>query len=140
MRPLKTALPLLLALLVSQVHAEKPFAPESIPGSVTVNAEQTVELIQSEERLTIVDSRRFEEYAKGHIEGAVSLLDTDMTEEALVAHAPGRHDPLLFYCNGERCLRSANAVNNALIWGYDRIYWFRGGWQEWADKELPVSR
>lgn len=134
------SLPLLLLTLVTLIaHAEKPFAPASIPDVTTVNAEQTIELIHAEATLVIVDSRRLEEYTKGHIEGAVNLLDTEMDEAQLAAHAPEKGRPLLFYCNGERCLRSANAVERAREWGYRNLYWFRGGWQEWMDKELPVT-
>lgn len=130
-----------LSLLVAApAAAEKPRAPESVDGAVTVSAEQTVELILANPQLVVIDARRDEEFAKGHIEGAVSLLDTAMTPEALAALATDRDTPLLFYCNGARCLRSSNAVRRALDWGYRTVYWFRGGWAEWMEKHLPVSR
>ncbi|WP_460020598.1 rhodanese-like domain-containing protein [Magnetospira thiophila] len=121
------------------VLADKPVAPEQVPGAETVSAEQAVLLIQSMPGLVIVDSRRREEFVKGHIPGAVSLLDSDMTRESLAAVAPDPTTPILFYCNGPRCLRSSQASSLALSWGYHRIYWFRGGWTEWAGQEFPVS-
>ena len=65
----------------------------------------------------------------------------DPLKRADLSHLAARPDtPLLFYCNGERCLRSSHAAKMAVNWGYTRVYWFRGGWQEWLDKQLPVTR
>lgn len=130
----------LLLCLALPALADKPLAPDTLPGVITVDAERAVLLIQATPQLVIIDSRLGEEYAKGHIPGAVSLLDTTMSEAALSRIAPDRTTPLLFYCNGERCLRSSNAASHAATWGYRTIYWFRGGWQEWLHKELPVAR
>jgi rhodanese-related sulfurtransferase len=52
--------------------------------------------------------------------------------------APDRTQALLFYCNGVRCLRSSAAIKKAVDWGYTNIFWFRGGWNEWTEKRLPI--
>ena len=85
-----------------------------------------------------IDVRTPEEFAEGHIEGAVSLLDTEMTEADLATIVPEKDTTILFYCNGVRCLRSTNAIAKAKQWGYTSLVWFRGGWKEWSDKRLPV--
>ncbi len=131
---------LLLWCMTLPALADKPLAPHTLAGTTRVDAEQAVVVIQTTPHLVIIDSRLAEEHAKGHIPGAISLLDTDMSEAALSRIAPDRGTPLLFYCNGERCLRSGNAAANAAAWGYRTIYWFRGGWQEWLQKELPIGR
>lgn len=117
---------------------ERPFAPSSIPGAVNVTAEEVVELILSKPDLVIIDARMNSEYAKGHIEGAVNILNTSMRREDLEAAAPDRTAPIIVYCNGERCLRSSDAVGKAMEWDYRNIFWFRGGWREWTEKGLPV--
>lgn len=88
----------------------------------------------------VIDSRSIEEHAKGHIEGSISLLDTEMTKEMLSQYAAWTDDPVIFFCNGTRCMRSYNASVKALGWGYTKVYWFRGGWKEWMSKGLPISR
>lgn len=120
--------------------ADKPVAPDTISGAMNVTAEKLIELAANTQQLFIIDSRRREEFDKGHIEGAVNLLDTDMTRPALAKLVPKSDTPVLFYCNGERCLRSSNAAKLALEWGYQKVYWFRGGWKEWSDKNLPVAK
>ena len=128
-----------LALFSAELLAEtKPVAPENISGAITVSAEEVVEQILLNPALVVVDSRKKTEYAKGHIEGAVNILNTDMNPPALEMIAPDKTKPILFYCNGTRCLRSSAAVAMALDWGYKNIFWFRGGWNEWTEKRLPV--
>ncbi len=129
-----------LLLLSGTALADKPTAPQQIEGTTKLSAEQVVELILTTPELVVIDSRKQEEYAKGHIENAISLLDTTMSEEALAELVPSKSSPVLFYCNGARCIRSTNAVTKALSWGYSNIFWFRGGWVEWREQQLPVAK
>ena len=135
----KIAFAMCLLLGSASVWAEKPYAPEKVDGTIRVDAEETIELILNTPDLVIIDSRKENEYAKGHIQGAISMLDTEMTLEDLSVHVPDKSTPILFYCNGERCLRSSRAATRALGWGYKLVYWFRGGWNEWIEKAMPVS-
>lgn len=136
-------MPLLLALVLFVTPAalpagEKPFAPETVPGATIVTAEDVIAMILADPGLLVIDSRKKTEYLKGHIEGAINILNTELREADLEAIAPDRGQPLLFYCNGVRCLRSSDAIGKAVGWGYTNLYWFRGGWKEWTDKRLPV--
>jgi len=120
------------------VADEKPIAPDNISGAVAVNAEELVKLIYSNPQLVLIDSRKNTEYLKGHIEGAVNILNTQVTKEQLSKFVKNKNSAVLFYCNGPRCMRSTDSVNKALVLGYKNIFWFRGGWQEWSEKKLPV--
>jgi rhodanese-related sulfurtransferase len=117
---------------------EKPFAPETIDEVVIVTAEEAIELILENPGMPIIDSRKKTEYVKGHIEGAISMLNTEMTEQGLQKVVADKGAAILFYCNGIRCLRSTDAIRKAKGWGYTNLIWFRGGWNEWTDKNLPV--
>ena len=117
---------------------EKPYAPENIPAATSVSAEEVVDMILSNPYMIIIDSRKKTENLKGHIEGAINILNTELTLDDVDIIAPDRTQAVLFYCNGARCLRSSNSINKAVGWGYTTIFWFRGGWQEWTEKRLPV--
>jgi rhodanese-related sulfurtransferase len=131
---------LLLLAPISSARAEKPLAPESMAGVTTVNAEQSIELILSNPELVVVDARLPEEFQKGHIEGAIHLVDHAVNEVSLAQILARKDSPVLFYCNGPRCLRSSRAAQEAMDHGYSQIYWFRDGWASWLEKELPVVR
>ena len=129
----------LFLLLLSNAYSEKPVAPDSIPGANTVDAKQVIELILTKPDIVIIDSRKDSEYTKGHIQGAINLLDTKMTKELLHNHVPMLQTPILFYCNGERCLRSSRATTQAMSWGYTEVYWFRKGWNDWLEQGFPIN-
>lgn len=117
---------------------EKPYAPETIEGVRIVTAEQVIDLILTSPDLLVIDSRKKTEYLKGHIEGAINILNTQLTREDLERIAPDKSREILFYCNGTRCLRSSDSIKKAKAWGYSQLIWFRGGWKEWTEKRLPV--
>jgi len=117
---------------------EKPYAPDVIEGILVVTAEEAIELILNDPDLTVIDARKKTEYVKGHIEGAINMLNTRMKSEDLEKACPDKTSAILFYCNGTRCLRSSDAIRKAKSWGYTNLIWFRGGWKEWTDKRLPV--
>jgi rhodanese-related sulfurtransferase len=117
---------------------QKPYAPEDISGVRIVSAEQAIELILASPDLLVIDSRKKTEYLKGHIEGAVNILNTRLQREDLERLSPDKLKEILFYCNGTRCLRSSDSIKKAKSWGYTNLIWFRGGWKEWTDKRLPV--
>jgi rhodanese-related sulfurtransferase len=117
---------------------QKPHAPETIDGVTIVSAEEVIEMILADPELLVIDSRKKTEFQKGHIQGAVNILNTRMKAEDLQHIAPDKDQRILFYCNGTRCLRSTDAITKAQSWGYTQIIWFRGGWKEWIEKRLPV--
>lgn len=121
------------------VHAEqKPYAPENIPEVKIVTAEEVIEMILADPDLIVIDSRKKTEFMKGHIEGAVNILNTQFKREDLEFISPDKTGKILFYCNGTRCMRSSDSIKKAKGWGYTNLIWFRGGWKEWSEKRLPV--
>ena len=129
----------ILIMISSALSAEeKPFAPENIQGATIVSAEEVIDLILANPDLIVIDSRKKTEYLKGHIEGAINILNTRLKREDLELISPDKSRAILFYCNGTRCLRSSDSIKKAKNWGYTNLIWFRGGWKEWSEKRLPV--
>ena len=129
-----------ISVLLSSVLSagQKPYAPENIEEVRSVTAEEVVDLILSHPDLIVIDSRKKTEYQKGHIEGAINILNTRLKREDLESISPDKSGEILFYCNGTRCLRSTDSIKKAKKWGYNNLIWFRGGWKEWTEKRLPV--
>jgi len=127
-------------MILSQFGYSKEDAPASIPGTTVVNAEQIIELVTKNSSVVLIDSRKTSDRNKGYIEGSIGLQDTDTTADTLAKYVKTKTTPVLFYCNGVKCGRSGKASKIALKAGYKTIYWFRGGWDEWASKGLPVMK
>jgi rhodanese-related sulfurtransferase len=125
-----------LTLGVSGARAD---APMFIAGATTVDAKAVIALIESKPDLVIIDNRRAEDYANGFIEGAVRVLDTDLTEEVLASHVKTKATPVLFYCNGVKCGRAAKATEMAVRWGYTQVHYYALGMEEWRALGLPLA-
>ena len=114
-------------------------APTKIAGVIKIDAEQLIEMAETNGDLVIIDTRRISDRERGHIDGTVHLANTEMTAERLESIV-SRDTPVIFYCNGPNCSRSADSCMKAVQWGWERIYWFRGGMEEWVSKGYPLTK
>ncbi len=115
-------------------------APEQIPGVTRVEAEDLLTLVGEEPRLLIIDSRIRMDRRQGFIESSVSLPDTETSCASLQQALGDRHRPVVFYCNGVKCGRSGKAAQVATACGHSRIYWYRGGFEDWKQKGYPFLK
>ncbi len=134
-----------VALAAGNASASSPetpgiASPEDIPGTTKVNAEELIELMWAAPQLTLIDSRIMSDRNEGFIEGSISLPNTETSCESLEVVIPEKSTPVLFYCNGIKCGRSAKAAQISIDCGYNQIYWFRGGIEEWKQKQLPLVK
>ncbi len=115
--------------------------PPPVPSAVqVVDAEGLIRLAEESEKLLVIDSRIRSDRLQGYIEGAISLPDTKTSCLSLAEVTTDLAQPLLFYCNGIACDRSAKAVIVAHQCGFTRLYWFRGGFKEWKSKRYPYIK
>ncbi len=134
-----------VALAAGNASASSPetpgiASPENIPGTTKINAEELIELMWTAPQLTLIDSRITSDRNEGFIEGSISLPNTETSCESLEDVISEKSTPALFYCNGVKCGRSAKAAQIAIDCGYNQIYWFRGGIEEWKQKQLPLLK
>lgn len=115
-------------------------SPDSIPGTIRVDAEGVLDLAEKNPELVIVDARIRQDRLQGYIEGSVSLPDVDTSCESLARIIPKKSTPVLFYCNGPKCGRSVHSSRKALDCGYARVFWYRGGFEEWKNKNYPYLK
>lgn len=120
--------------------ANADLAPTELKGATTVNADQIVDIIGKSPDLVVLDNRKAEDFAAGHIEGAVRLIDTDVNAETLAKHVKTKDTPVLFYCNGLKCGRAAKAAQAAVGLGYSKVFYYALGMEEWNKKGLPVVK
>ena len=94
---------------------------------VNITAQEAKELMDSEENYIILDVRTPEEYAQGHIPGAVLIPDTEI-ELLAEKELPDKDQLLLVYCRSGR--RSKLASEALVKLGYTNIKEF-GGILDW---------
>lgn len=126
------------AFISGYAFAQEAEVPKFLDGTVRVTAEEVINLVDKYDNLVIIDARKKSDVAKGYIEGAISLPNTETNAASLAKVIPSKSTPILIYCNGIRCHRSVDSAGVAVASGYTHVYWFRGGIQEWEAKGLPV--
>lgn len=133
---------LILSFLLSSSHvlAEGKIVPESIAGTVRITAEQLIDFLDEYDDLVIIDARKPVDRIPGYIEDSIALPDFDTNAASLAQHLETKSTPVVFYCNGIKCGRSGTAAKVAVAEGYEKIYWFRGGWGEWLEKGYPTVK
>jgi len=114
-------------------------APMEIEGATTLDAKGVIDLILTTPGLVVVDTRTKTDFEGGHIEGAINILDTDITSAGRLAGAvTSKSTPVLFYCNGVKCGRAAKATVKAVEWGYSKVYYYALGINDWKSVQLPL--
>jgi len=129
-----------LLLFADTAQANTYISPEAIAGSTTINAESLIQLAQDHDDLVIIDSRIRSDRRQGFISGSISLPDTETSCATLFPVIDKKTTATVFYCNGAKCRRSDNAVVIASDCGYSKLYWFRGGFEEWKNKNYLISK
>lgn len=140
MIPLRSLMLAIAAILCLALPAAAQDAPMEIAGAKTVNAGQIFDLVSKTPNIVILDNRKPEDFAAGHIEGAIRLIDTDVSSETLAKYIPAKDTPVLFYCNGVKCGRAAKATEKAVQLGYTQVYYYALGMDEWNTQHLPLVR
>lgn len=129
-----------MVLLVSSNAFAGEVTPEKLAGTTRVTAEDLIELVGKIDNLVIIDARKSSDRKKGYIEGSVGLPNTETNAASLAKYIADKSTPVLFYCNGIKCGRSVKSAKIAIAEGYSKVYWFRGGWDEWTSKGMPVAK
>lgn len=93
-----------------------------------ITMEQAQNLMKTEENYIILDVRREDEYAAGHIPGAVLLPNETITAETASEVLPDQDQMILVYCRSGN--RSKQAAAKLADLGYSDIREF-GGILDW---------
>lgn len=127
---------LLLWILLCPV-AQGQEAPQAVDGAMTIDVRQAKYLY--DRGAMFVDVRPAREWGWGHVHGAVHLDLANRFSALALPHWP-REMPLVIYCDSEVCPRSALAAHLAVSWGYQRVFYFRGGYFAWQLFDLPQGK
>lgn len=112
-------------------------APMAVEGASSVNTSEVKALF--DEGALFIDPRRDSDWAAGRIPDAIHLeLKSVFSKEALTAEA-ALDEAIVFYCNGPKCGRSAKCAQQAVAWGYSKVYYYRDGFPAWQAAGFPVE-
>jgi rhodanese-related sulfurtransferase len=89
------------------------------------------------EKLVLVDVREDNEWAAGHVRGAIHL-GKGIIERDIAQQVPDPGSKVILYCGGG--FRSALAADNLQKMGYTNVESMDGGWKAWVDAGNPTAK
>ena len=89
------------------------------------------------EKMILVDTREDNEWARGHVPGAVHL-GKGVIERDIERAIPDKDATIVLYCGGG--YRSALAADNLQKMGYRNVISMDGGWRGWTEAGYPVIK
>ena len=94
-------------------------------------------MVESGEKMILIDVREDNEFAAGHAAGAMHL-GKGIIERDIETKVPDRDATLVLYCGGG--FRSALAADALQQMGYTHAISLDGGWRAWQQAGLPVEK
>ena len=134
----KTFLTSAILAVFFTVSAFAEEVPLKVDGAKTVTVAEAKKLF--DEEALFVDARETAAWDLGRIPGAVHLdVKTEKFSKTALLEEAKLNEPVVFYCNGVKCGRSAEACKKAVEYGYKNVYYFRSGFPEWKKSGYPVE-
>ncbi len=89
----------------------------------------------------IIDARDKEDFAEGHIAGAINIpYHEAISDPARLQALDTAGRPIITYCGGGTCEVSLTVAEELIYAGHNRIAVYTGGFSEWAEAGLPVGK
>ena len=119
---------LLISMMLSAMLVSSCGAPgSSSSGYRQISMDEAVKMMKEENNYIILDVRRPDEFADGHIPGAINVPNEEIGT-AEIAELPAKKQLILVYCRSGR--RSKEAAEKLVKLGYTNIVEF-GGILDW---------
>lgn len=112
-------------------------SPEQVEGTITTSLQEAKDLF--DKGVVFIDVRNPRLYAKKHIPDAIHLDLKEAFNEAAVTAIAKKDQAIVIYCSGVKCSRSYRASEKAVLWGFKKVHYFRGGIVEWKKAGYPVD-
>jgi apolipoprotein D and lipocalin family protein len=125
----------------AQAVAPMPSAERVAEILATVPAVKPVDLkarlAASEARPVVLDVRRADEFAAGHVEGAINVAHTAVLANAATAVPAAKDAEIILYCgSGRRASMAIEALRGA---GYTNLKHLEGDYPAWQAQGRPVQ-
>lgn len=125
--------------IISNGHARNTDyrSPKHAEGATTVNVDEAKWLF--DEGVVFIDVRNSRFFARRHVPGAFHLDMKDVFSRETLAAVARKDQPIVIYSSGIKCGRAHRASEQAVSWGYTKVYYFRGGIIDWKDVHFPME-
>lgn len=127
--------------------SSKPASVSATPTNLALDQMPRLSLLGAKSRFDqkssiFLDARSPEEYAEGHIPGALEFYADDFEKFAplVLPQLKDKNQELIAYCHGSSCELSLHLANALIDQGYTNVKVFFGGWPEWKKANYPINK
>jgi len=128
---------LFIFLAISLIGCNNPKPSKTITKNGEINVVTPAEFKEKSISQTILDIRTPQEFASGHIEGAININLFDKTFETQLLKLD-KTKPLFIYCrSGSRTSKASKKASNL---GFEEVYDLQGGIIYWARNNYKIVK
>lgn len=109
---------------------------ESSRGGKTLSPQQVTNLINTQDAV-VVDVRKPEEYARGHVPNAISIPATKIKDRVSELNKH-KDKPIIVVCQAGHSAGAAGAELTKA--GFEQVYRLKGGVLEWQNSRMPLVK
>jgi phage shock protein E len=107
-------------------------------GPASVEPKDVVgRLAWGDRSLLVLDVRTPEEFAEGHLPGAINIPHTELAGRIGELSAARSQDIVVYCRSGKRSLQAIDTLEDA---GYTRLLHLKDGFLRWSEEDRPVIR
>lgn len=114
--------------------------PAFAEDAAVITSDNVKKMIDDKAAFGLVDSRREKDFWEEHIETAVNLPASDTNAQTLAEMFPDVSTKLVFYCQNVKCQASHIASSKAIGAGYQYVYVYTKGIEEWKELGYPTVK
>ena len=131
----KLSMALFIATILVGCNNKQPSTTITESGKIVVVA--PAEFKEKSANQLIVDVRTPDEFAQGHIEGAINInvFDKNFTEQFAEFD---KSEPIFLYCKSGA--RTSKASKKLAEFGFQNIYDLHGGIVNWHKNDQPITK
>ncbi|MDO8493886.1 MAG: rhodanese-like domain-containing protein [Deltaproteobacteria bacterium] len=105
-----------------------------------INADELKTLLQQKKNLALIDVLPETDFKKGHIPGSKNLpVSRGDFETKIQKEFGNKAQPVVVYCASKTCPAAPTAAQKLEKLGYQNVYDFDGGMEEWKQKGNPIE-
>lgn len=86
-----------------------------------------------------IDARRSDQFAKGHIPGAINIYASEFSDNIPKVIALPKDKLVVVYCDGGLCDLSHELSAELIQFGFTNVVIYTGGWEEWSKTDYPKT-
>ncbi len=90
------------------------------------------------ENLILVETLGSRYYEDAHLPGAINIPHTEV-ENLAPAMLPDKSAEIVVYCSNKACQNSPQAARRLMALGYENVYDYEEGKQDWIEAGLPTE-